>query len=116
MPPDPSRQRLPVKGGNMYTTNKEYQMAQRERAQAVIDFTAKRYRSNKHRIQELDYWRNLYQSCGNWQTAIDLLEAQMIAWGRVERAENAALYDHYTAEMNRYYVDDHKEEWDDEDR
>ena len=99
----------------MYPTDKEYQMAQKKRAQAVIDFAAQRYSSNERRIQELDYWRSFYQAFGEWQTAIDMLEAQMIAWGRVERAENATLYGHYTEEMNRYWVDGHKEEWDDED-
>lgn len=99
----------------MYTTDKEYQLIQKQRAEGVIALTAKRYTSKKRRIQELDYYRDLYQSFGNWQTAIDLLEEQMIAWGHVERVENKTLYDAYTEEMKHYWVDDQKEVWDDED-
>ena len=96
----------------MSTTSKE---DQRQQAQTAIDRIAQRYVSNEHRIQELDYERNINQSFG-WQTAIDLLETQMVAWGRAERDENATLYDHYTTEMNRYTVDEHKEAWEDKDR
>jgi len=90
-------------------------MLQRQQAQMAIDRIAQHYVSNEHRLQELDYERNIYQSFG-WQTAIDLLETQMITWGRMERAENATLYDYYTKEMNRYAVDECKEAWENEDR
>ena len=106
---------LQHEGKNMYTTDKEYQLIQKQRAEAAIALTAKRYASKKRRIQELDYYRDLYQSFGNWQIAIDLLEEQMIAWGRVERVENKTLYDAYTEEMKHHWVDDQKQVWDDED-
>ncbi len=62
----------------MYTSDEEYQKRQRESAQEYIASIARRCASQKRRIKELDYFRGVYQAFGDWQTAIDVLEEQMV--------------------------------------
>jgi hypothetical protein len=100
---------------NMYTDSEEAQKEQRESAQKYIASVARRCASQKRRIEELDYFRGVYQSFGDWQTAIDILEEQMVAWGRVTRSENAELCQQYDEEMKKIRIDPTKEEWDETD-
>ncbi len=99
----------------MYTNDEESQKRQRESAQEYIASIARRCASQKRRIKELDYFRGVYQSFGDWQTAIDVLEEQMVAWGRITRSENAELCQQYDEEMKKIHIDPSKEEWDETD-
>ena len=75
-----------------------------------------RSKSKKRRIQDLDYLWRMYRACGCWPTALDLIEEQMVTWGRVEHSENAALVTHCDEETKRLQVDPAKAEWDEGDR
>ena len=64
----------------------------------------------------------MYRAFGSWQAALDELEEQMIAWGRLPHHENAKLCLHYTEQMRKLSMDSTglllslKGEWDEEDR
>ena len=88
----------------METTDENAEQIQRAAAEEAIATTAKRSKSRKRRLEMLGYCRDNFQFL-DWQIAIDLVEAQMIAWGQVEHTENMGLYASYTQEMNHYRLD-----------
>ena len=98
----------------MDTTDDNDEQTQRAAAEDAIATTAKRSQSRQRRLELLGYRRDDFQFL-DWQIAIDLVEAQMIAWGRVEHTENMGLYASYTQEMNHYRVDVPQAERRDED-
>lgn len=99
----------------MYTTDQTYQEQQKQQAQDVITNITQRYSENKKRLKELDWHRTIYQAFGDWQTAIDVLEEQMITWGRKEEVSNTELFEQYDAELKQRTVPHDKEEWDEKD-
>ena len=99
----------------MYTTDEHYQTVQLKSAEDSIRFTAKRYKESKLRIRELHWWRTIYQAFGEWQTAIDRLEIQMVEWGREEREEHRAMYERYDKKLRELIVASHKTIWDTDD-
>jgi hypothetical protein len=99
----------------MYSTDEAYQHEQRERASQTIARVATQYKSQSHRIAELEWWRSIYQAYGDWQTAIDLLEEQMVAWGRKEHVENRELIEEFGQLLRQKSVAHTKGEWDEED-
>src|SRR6516164_7522214 len=100
----------------MYTTEQEYEQKIQQSARDAIARIERRPISTKRRIQDLDDLRATYRACGCWQAGIDLLEQQMVLWGRVEHDENAALVAHYGQEIRRHQADTSKEDWDEMDR
>jgi hypothetical protein len=99
----------------MYTTDETYQNEQQQKAQQSILWVAKRYTSRVHRIEELEWWRGVYQAYGDWQSGIDCLEAQMITWGRKEQEENRELIEHFDLLLKQHCVASTKGEWNEED-
>ncbi len=99
----------------VYTTDETYQNKQQQKAQQTIIWVAKRYSSSVHCVEELEWWRSIYQAFGNWQTAIDLLEEQMIAWGRKEQEENRELVEQFEQLLRQNSVASTKAEWDEDD-
>jgi len=99
----------------MYATDAEYERTIQKNAREVIARIERRSTSKKYRIRELDYMRRLYKSLGLWQAAMDLVEEQMVIWGRVEHEEHAALVAHYHEEIRKHTVPSTKGEWDEAD-
>jgi hypothetical protein len=94
----------------------EYIREDDQKIREAIARIERRSKSKKRRIQELDELRSIYRACGCCPTALDLLEQQMVTWGRVEHSENAILVTHCDEEMKRLQVDPTKGEWDEGDR
>jgi len=100
----------------MYTTDQEYEQKIQQRAREAIVRIEQRYKSQQLRIQELEWLRSLYKCFGCWQAAMDLVETQMVTWGRVEHSENAALVTHYDEEIRQNSPLWTKGDWDETDR
>jgi hypothetical protein len=97
----------------MYTNNEVEQKKHKSHAWQTITRVAEQYVSMERRLQELEWHRGLYQAYG-WQSAIDVLDEQMVAWGRSEQMSNAELWKQYDEELKKRVVPD-KGEWDEED-
>jgi len=96
----------------MYSTDETYQQELKQMARAAIARIAKQYKSRKHRLSDLDEQHRIYHACG-WQAAIDVIEEQMIVWGRKEQERTRELFILYDAELKKRVVPHDDEEWDD---
>ena len=95
----------------MYTTDDFYQQHQRAEALRAIARVEKRTKIAEGRIRELEWERSIYQAFGAWQTAIDLMEEQMIAWGRKEQEGGKQFLQHFAALLSEQTVLSSDSEW-----